>query len=155
MSIKEKLYTKILDILNVVRGYFLTELSGYQLRKNIEYADKFLAWFRSRTRYVVPGTAGKRNPDPDCKHLKGGQLKAYGTARDYNMLGHTFSDGSITIRCGNGCGFKSTPRDENWKDAVYMMEESSNRPSSSERVFPGANHGNYRSKATVVYQDKL
>jgi hypothetical protein len=153
MSIRIKVYTKILDVLNVIYGYVNTALCGYHLQKNREYADEFLAGFRSRSNYARPGTEGKRKPKTDCKHLKGGNLRLHGAwTLDYNVLTHTFSDGSVTIRCGNGCGFVSRPGDENWSYALNMAQESSNKSSSSERIFDNE----LIRKATIaVYLDKI
>lgn len=88
----------------------------------------------------------------NCKHLKGGKTRQRGQQKDPNVFAHTFTDGTIMIKC-NSCRAKWYKEDtkeflvrngqkiENWtgigwKEAMELCEESSNKPSSSE-IFPG------------------
>ena len=89
-----------------------------------------------------------------CKHLKGGQGRSKNQQRDPAVYGHTFTDGKVQIKC-TLCKAKWMPKDTDeylerngskipnwtgigWARALAMAEESSNRPSSSERFFQGA-----------------
>lgn len=84
----------------------------------------------------------------NCKHLKGGHSRKRGQQKDYNLYSHTFTDGKIVIKC-NSCRAKWFEGDTaeylhrngnaipnwtkiGWTEATYMLEESSNKPSSSE-----------------------
>lgn len=88
-----------------------------------------------------------------CKHLKGGSSKARGQQRDPAVYAHTFTDGKVQIKC-TLCKAKWMPKDTadylerngskipnwtgiGWREALAMAEDSSNRPSSSERFFAG------------------
>lgn len=64
-----------------------------------------------------------------CPHLKGGRLR--GPRKDYSVNLHTFVDGSKKITC-TICRKKWTPDSPDWENAVSMVEQSTNRPSSSE-----------------------
>lgn len=151
MSIKEKLYSKIFDLLNIIQGYLNTHLASYRLRKNIEYAEAFLKKFRVG-KDESRSLQNKPKPNPNCRHLKGRIFRDFFGFRDYNVAGHCFADGKIKIWCLNNCGFYSIAGDANWKDALLMVEQSSNKPSSSERYY----HGEKVEVATrVVYQDKI
>lgn len=89
-----------------------------------------------------------------CKHLKGGSFRRRSQAIDPAVYGHTFADGKTRIIC-NLCKAKWYPGDTaefflrngkkvpnwtgiGWREAVAMAENSSNRPSSSERPPVGA-----------------
>lgn len=157
MTIKETVYNKIADYLSVVRGYFIASLYGptwagklaraeddlrqsmkdnwTRLRENYARADRFLKKFReNRAEGWTYSAQEKPGPNPYCKHLKGGRLKtAY---KDYNVVGHTFPDGTVKIWCLNNCGFVATPKSENWKTAMEMADQSSNKTSASEQYFP-------------------
>ncbi len=88
-----------------------------------------------------------------CKHLKGGPGRTRGQQRDPAVYRHTFTDGKMHIKC-TLCKAKWMPKDTaeylerssskipnwtkiGWDKAFEMTEESSNRPSSSERFFEG------------------
>lgn len=88
-----------------------------------------------------------------CKHLKGGAGRTKGQQRDPAVYGHTFTDGKVHIKC-TLCKAKWMPKDTvdyldrngnkipnwtgiGWREALAMAEDSSNRPSSSERFFTG------------------
>lgn len=119
--------------------------------KNVRRARALLRTFHSKFRDAM-SEPGERNPIKNCKHLKGTQ--SFRTAhRDYNVACHTFVDGRTKVWCMNGCGFVSWRGDENWKQALDMMEQTSNRPSSSER---GISREEYEATACVqvVFQDK-
>ena len=66
-----------------------------------------------------------------CHHRKGGHFSNHRLLLDYNVSMHTFSDGSVRIRC-NGCGTKRYPDSPDWSEWVEMVQSSTNRPSSSE-----------------------
>jgi hypothetical protein len=89
-----------------------------------------------------------------CKHLKGGVGRTKGQQKDPAVYGHTFTDGKVHIKC-QLCKAKWMPKDTKeyldrngsklpnwtgigWAEAFEMAENSSNRPSSSERFFAGA-----------------
>jgi hypothetical protein len=67
-----------------------------------------------------------------CSHRKGdGKVGSGAITTDYNVSMHTFPDASKRIRC-NGCGKKWFPGKDGWKEAVEMVKQSTNIPSSSE-----------------------
>lgn len=93
-------------------------------------------------------TIAKIENQKNCKHLKGGASRKRGQQKDHNLFSHTFADGKVFIKC-NSCGAKWFEGDTaeylqrggnaipnwtriGWVEATYMLEESSNKPSSSE-----------------------
>lgn len=105
---------------------------------------------RESERYTIAIIENQRN----CKHLKGGSGRTKGQQRDPAVYGHTFTDGKVHIKC-TLCKAKWMPKDTadylersgskipnwtgiGWREALAMAEDSSNRPSSSERFFTGA-----------------
>jgi hypothetical protein len=100
----------------------------------VKHADEFLAYFRKRSDYEGFNKVPRHPVAPkNCLHVKGGpRLKPI--FRDYAVAQHTFINGRTKIWCLLGCGFVSWNGDKNWKKARQMVELSSNRPSSSERV---------------------
>jgi hypothetical protein len=94
-------------------------------------------------------TIAKIETQTKCKHLKGGKGRKRGQQRDPAVYAHTFTDGTIQIKC-TLCSAKWMPKDTReylfrngnaipnwtsigWQDAVALAEDSSNRPSTSER----------------------
>jgi hypothetical protein len=94
-------------------------------------------------------TISKIENQKGCKHLKGGKGRTRGQQRDPAVYFHTFTDGSRVIKC-NLCGARWLPGDTaeyltrngskipnwtkiGWVEATEMCEDSSNKPSSSER----------------------
>ena len=94
-------------------------------------------------------TIAKIESQKNCKHLKGGKGRTRGQQRDPAVYGHTFTDGSIVIKC-TLCGARWLPGDTDeyltrngskipnwteigWRRAQEMAEDSSNKASSSER----------------------
>jgi len=105
---------------------------------------------RESERYTISIIENQRK----CKHLKGGAGRTKGHQRDPAVYGHTFTDGKVHIKC-TLCKAKWMPKDTadyldrngskipnwtgiGWREALAMAEDSSNRPSSSERFFAGA-----------------
>jgi hypothetical protein len=68
----------------------------------------------------------------DCDHLKGGRARHRFQREDFNVMLHTYIDGSKRIRCGS-CGKVVRPADAEWDAWMKMVSESTNRPSSSEQ----------------------
>ena len=134
MSIKEMLYTKIVGWLNVVTGYFNTQLCGYYLKKNEEHADTFLKEFRSFREDPTNFSAQeKAKPRKNCTHLKGSRRSQI-FCKDYNLAAHRFVDGRTKIWCLNNCGFQVWNDQDGFKEAIALMEQSTNTPTSSEHV---------------------
>lgn len=96
-------------------------------------------------------TVARIEAQKNCKHLKGGASRKRNQQRDPNVYMHRFTDGKAYIKC-NSCGAKWYERDTaqylfrndnaipnwtriGWAEAVAMLEESSNKYSSSE-IFP-------------------
>ena len=94
-------------------------------------------------------TIAKIETQKACKHLKGGKGRTRGQQRDPAVYFHTFTNGDRIIKC-HLCSAKWTPKDTasyldrngskipnwtgiGWKEAFEMVEDSSNKPSSSER----------------------
>ncbi len=78
------------------------------------------------------------NRSQKCNHLKG---NFRGGIKDYCVSFHTFIDGSQRIACLKGCGFEVFNKPGwqfKWAVGVKMVEQSTNKPSSSERVIKGA-----------------
>ena len=140
MSIKEKLYLRIIGWLNILQGYINTTLHSYYQLVELKHADDFLKKFRSHKEDPNNFSMQKRpKPNPKCNHRKGnmGRRGKYGYATqypDYNVHMHNFSDGSTKIWCGYNCGFSARPGDPNWDEAVSMTKATTNTVSSSERV---------------------
>lgn len=101
-------------------------------------------------RYTIAVIENQKN----CKHLKGGSGRTKSQQRDPAVYAHTFTDGKVHIKC-TLCKAKWMPKDTadyldrngskipnwtgiGWREALAMAEDSSNRPSSSERFFAGA-----------------
>lgn len=94
-------------------------------------------------------TIAKIETQKHCKHLKGGKGRTRGQQRDPAVYGHTFTDGTVVIKC-QLCQARWFPGDTDeyltrngnkipnwtgigWRQAQEMAEDSSNKPSSSER----------------------
>ena len=94
-------------------------------------------------------TIAKIETQKNCKHLKGGKGRTRGQQRDPAVYLHIYTNGDNVIKC-NLCSAKWTPKDTadylerngskipnwtkiGWREAVEMMEDSSNKSSSSER----------------------
>lgn len=92
-------------------------------------------------------------PRAECAHGKGGATSRWGVdiyganksfgrrPLDYSVGCHTFIDGSTKIWCLHNCGFIAWKKsdgteDGNWAEAIKMLQDSTNHPSSSERVVP-------------------
>ena len=92
------------------------------------YVPKY--WRRTPEEHRVNRRRSVISPDK-CDHIKGGPFRYRTHYIDYNVSMHTFSDGSVRIRC-NGCGTKRYPDSPDWSEWVEMVQSSTNRPSSSE-----------------------
>ena len=96
-------------------------------------------------------TINKIETQKACKHLKGGKSRTRNQQKDPNVYLHTFTDGKKVIKC-HGCGARWFPGDTSeyltrngskmlnwtrigWREAYDMVEDSSNKASSSE-IFP-------------------
>lgn len=66
-----------------------------------------------------------------CRHLKGGGYGLSTIGRDYNISYHRFINNRARIRCLT-CGKVWWENEPGWKEALEMMNQSSNTPSSSE-----------------------
>jgi len=100
-------------------------------------------------------TIAKIESQKACKHLKGGRGRTRGQQRDPAVFAHTFTDGTIVIKCQlcsarwlQGDTDEYLTRNGNkipnwtnigWRRAQEMCEDSSNKASSSER-FGGNQH---------------
>ena len=99
-------------------------------------------------------TASKIENQTRCKHLKGGATRSRAQQRDPNVYMHTFTDGTRVIKC-HGCQARWLPKDTaqyltrngsqipnwtkiGWNEALLMCDDSSNKPSSSERFSTNA-----------------
>lgn len=102
-------------------------------------------------------TIAKIEAQKACRHLKGGKGRQRGQQRDPAVYSHTFTNGDRQIKC-QLCGARWLPGDTDeyltrngskipnwtnigWGRAQEMCEDSSNKPSSSERfamVAPGS-----------------
>jgi hypothetical protein len=104
---------------------------------------------RESERYTIAIIENQKN----CTHLKGGKGRSRAQQRDPAVYGHTFTDGKVHIKC-TLCKAKWMPKDTDeyldrngskipnwtgigWAKALAMAEDSSNRPSSSERFRAG------------------
>ena len=137
---------QLMAVLNVllVKEARLAEKEA-NLEKQFQEKDK------ARRRESESYTVAKIENQKACKHLKGGKTRQRGQQRDPSVYVHTFTDRKIIIKC-TLCGAKWMPKDTKdylnrngsaipnwtgigWNEAVEMAEDSSNKPSSSER-FP-------------------
>lgn len=122
-----KLYAALKPIWDVLERKVL---QAYELKKAEEIYSR---------RHPVPETEHDRNiirqrrlesrPKPeDCKHLKGGPLRAFN--KDYALLSHRFQDGHTEVKCMI-CGKQFDPNDP---ETQKMVDQSTNRLSSSEAI---------------------
>ncbi len=94
-------------------------------------------------------TVAKIETQTACKHLKGGKGRSRGQQKDPAVYSHIFTDRTQVIKC-QLCSARWLPGDTDeyltrngskipnwtgigWRRAVEMAEDSSNKPSSSER----------------------
>lgn len=94
-------------------------------------------------------TIAKITQQSNCKHLKGGRGRTRGQQRDPSVYLHTYTGGDVVIKC-HLCSARWLPGDTDeflkrngsaipnwtgigWRRAFEMTEDSSNKPSSSER----------------------
>jgi hypothetical protein len=94
-------------------------------------------------------TVAKIEAQKACKHLKGGKSRSRGQQKDPAVYSHIFTDRTQVIKC-QLCGARWMPGDTDeyltrngnkipnwtnigWRKALDMAEDSSNKPSSSER----------------------
>lgn len=94
-------------------------------------------------------TVSKIEAQKACKHLKGGKGRSRGQQKDPAVYHHIFTDRTQVIKC-QLCGARWLPGDTDeyltrngskipnwtgigWRRAWEMAEDSSNKPSSSER----------------------
>lgn len=86
-----------------------------------------------------------------CAHLKGGKIKRPGQSKDFSLYYHRFIDGSERVQCFicsanwmpgdtkkwiyRNNEWQPNPSSKSWDDALAMLAESTNKPSSSEIVF--------------------
>jgi hypothetical protein len=134
----------------------LMELLSIMAAKEARIAEKeaaleqaLAAKDKARRRDSENYTVAKIEAQKACRHLKGGKGRQRGQQKDWNVYHHVFTDRSVHIKC-NGCGARWLPGDTDeyltrngskipnwtgigWKRAQDMAEDSSNRPSSSER----------------------
>jgi hypothetical protein len=83
-----------------------------------------------------------------CKHLKGGRNRRRNAIKDFNVYLFSYIDGEVVIKC-HDCKMKWRPTDTTervvrngkvyknhtgigWREALNMVSESTNTPSSSE-----------------------
>ncbi len=100
---------------------------------------------RDSENYTVTKIEGQKA----CKHLKGGKSRQRGQQKDPAVYLHTFTKGDRVIKC-QLCGARWLPGDTEeyltrngskipnwtgigWARAIEMVEDSSNKPSASER----------------------
>jgi len=98
-------------------------------------------------------TVAKIEAQKACKHLKGGKGRTRGQQKDPAVYLHTFTKGDRVIKC-QLCSARWLPGDTDeyltrngskipnwtnigWARAVEMVEDSSNKPSASERFGNG------------------
>ncbi len=94
-------------------------------------------------------TISKIENQKSCRHLKGGKGRTRNQQRDPSVYFHTYTNGDRVIKC-TLCGARWLPKDTvdyldrngskipnwtgiGWREAFEMTEDSSNKPSSSER----------------------
>jgi hypothetical protein len=113
----------------VGHGWYV-EVAGEPLpQPSVPISEPYVPRYNTRTSLEHQAIRDKILQDPKtCRHTKGGR---YTTHNDYNVLCHTFSNGKQRIRCGN-CSQVWWQGDPGWQDAIKMVEQSTNKPSSSE-----------------------
>lgn len=132
----------------------LTIMAGKEARiaeKERLLEETLAARDQARRRDSENYTVAKIEAQKACRHLKGGKGRQRGQQRDPAVYHHTFTNGSVQIKC-NLCQAKWFPGDTDeyltrngskipnwtgigWRKAQEMCEDSSNKSSSSER-FP-------------------
>ncbi len=135
-------------------------LLGIMMAKEARLADKeaalevaLKARDDQRRRDSENYTVAKIEGQKACKHLKGGKGRVRGQQKDPAVYLHTFTKGDRVIKC-TLCGARWMPGDTDeyltrngskipnwtnigWARAVEMAEDSSNKPSASERFGNG------------------
>jgi hypothetical protein len=113
------------------------------LEQALEAKDK------ARRRDSENYTVAKIEAQKACRHLKGGKGRQRGQQRDPSVYHHIFTDRTQVVKC-NLCFARWLPGDTDeyltrsgskipnwtgigWRRALEMCEDSSNKPSSSER----------------------
>lgn len=127
-----KIYDELLSALDVLRGAFNNLERRVIREKNEEVADeKHVKYWSNMTRerYVALITPPK---EEDCLHLKGGRQRR-GGIRDFAVRFHTYPDGSQKVNC-TICRKEWLPGGPDWTEAMSMVNQSSNTPSSSEVI---------------------
>ncbi|VVB52033.1 Uncharacterised protein [uncultured archaeon] len=139
-----------------ISGEQFTALFAVMMAKEARIAAKELALEESlkardeqRRRDSDNYTVAKIETQKACRHLKGGRGRQRGQQKDPAVYLHTFTNGAQVIKC-QLCGAKWKPKDTDeyldingmkvpnwtkigWGRALEMAEDSSNKPSSSER----------------------
>jgi hypothetical protein len=94
-------------------------------------------------------TVSKIEAQKACRHLKGGKGRTRGQQKDPAVYLHTFTGGERVVKC-QLCSARWLPGDTRdyltrngskipnwtnvgWAEAIEMVEDSSNKPSASER----------------------
>jgi hypothetical protein len=150
-----------LAAVGVKAGKMVTEEGLFQLlsimaAKEARIAEKeallevaLAAKDKARRRDSENYTISKIETQKACRHLKGGKGRQRGQQRDPAVYHHIFTDRTQVIKC-NLCGARWLPGDTDeyltrngnkipnwtgigWRRAYEMCEDSSNKPSSSER----------------------
>ncbi len=136
VNLKKMLFRRILRTIwyNILKTYhdILNDYNYYQLCLKLKL-HKYVPGYFTRTAAEHNEIRLKiRRRQDQCDHLKGGNVRSRYN-RDFNVFDHTYIDGSRIIGCMQ-CRKKWTPMSREWKLALHMSEETSNRFSSSERV---------------------
>lgn len=113
-------------LLRVVNRFY----SKFQkLRKYVENSEREIRQLEAAAMYAV----AKERRQAACSHLKGGRSGlVISASQDYAVYLHTHIDGHREIRCLAGCSKLWTKDSPDWDRAIYMVEHSSNKSSSSE-----------------------
>jgi hypothetical protein len=107
----------------------IRESSGkIALDRNKKLTRTFKKTFTKSLRFASPED---RRPKEKCKHLKGASRGPKNLHKDYNVSMHTFPDGRTRVCCLQ-CTWISWQGDENWEEALRMVDQSTNTASKSE-----------------------
>jgi hypothetical protein len=115
----------------IVGNGWYVEVAGEPLpQPSVPISEPYVPRYNTRTELQHREIRKRIQQDPKtCRHLKGGGIT--NGVKDYNVLTHTFPNDRTRIRCAN-CSRVWWNTDADWQDAVKMVQQSTNTPSSSE-----------------------
>jgi hypothetical protein len=134
VNLKRMLFRRVIRTIrfNLLRTYhgILNDVEYYQLCLKLklhQYVPKYFTRTAEEHNEIRLKIRRRQN---ECQHLKGGHVRSL-AFKDYAVTDHTYIDGSRLVRCMI-CRKRWAPETREWTLALEMVQQSSNRASSSE-----------------------